>query len=77
MREKATHLTNERDEKQPEEGEQKQKGSRCGRQTCPEGEHPVQNSILQPFTELLRFCTRQSTMLSETFPALIVAVCLF
>lgn len=59
----------------PGEGEQKQSGRCNGKQTCPEGEHPVHNCILLPFTELLLSDTKQSTMVSETFPGLIVAVC--
>lgn len=47
-------------------------GSHGGSRTCPEGEHPVQDLILQPLTELLLFDPTQHTMGSELIPAVIV-----
>lgn len=47
-------------------------GSHGGSRTCPEGEHPVQDLILQPLTELLLLDPTQPTMGSEPIPAPIV-----
>lgn len=38
----------------------------------PKGGHPVQMDFLLPFTELLQFDTKQSTMASDTLPGLYV-----